>query len=410
MPLRITRILRDRRGNLTVLSAIMTTTLVGVAGLVADYGNGLLNRMHDQTMSDTAAMAAATVYSEVGTTAAMNTAVSNVASLNGYASGNVSASLVSSPTGDGNQAVKVVVNSTVPLTFTRVLINQSSVGVTATSYAELKSNTPGGCVLALDTTAHQAITISGSANVQEPNCTVVSNSDNSDALDMSGSAVLKAACTVSVGGQNTTSGLTLTSCKTPTTYATAVTDPYATLAAPTSLTSGPCLSLPNPPTNIPQGYYCNGMNISGTATFQSGTFYIKGNLAFQGGSNVSGSNVTFFIDKSGTTAISGSAVVNLSAPSTGTYAGILFFGDRAGNTSNNNNISGASTSVLTGTLYYPTQQVTYSGGSSSPSNCTHVIGDTITFSGSTYLGNSCSSAGVASITASGGSMTASLVQ
>lgn len=402
---------RDRRGNITVLSAIMTTTLVGVAGLVADYGNGLLNRMHDQRMSDTAAMAGATVYSELGTTSAMNTAVGNFASLNGYASGNVSASLVSSPTGDGNQAVKVVVNSTVPLTFTRVLLNQSSVGVTATSYAELKSNTPGGCVLALDPTAHQAITISGSANVQEPNCTVVTNSDNSDALDMSGSAVLKAACTVSVGGQNTTSGLTLTSCKTPTTHATAATDPYATLAAPTSLTSGSCLSLPNPPTNIPGGYYCNGMNISGTATFQSdATFYIKGNLAFQGGSNVSGTHVTFFIDKSGTTAISGSAVVNLSAPSTGTYAGILFFGDRAGSTSNNNNISGASTSVLTGTLYYPTQQVTYSGGSSSPSNCTHVIADTITFSGSTYLGNGCSSDGVASITASGGSMTALLVQ
>jgi hypothetical protein len=97
-------------------------------------------------------------------------------------------------------------------------------------------------------------------------------------------------------------------------------------------------------------------------------------------------------------------------PTTGTYAGILFFGDRAGNTSNNNNISGSSSSVLVGTIYYPTQQVTYSGGSTAPSNCTHIIGDTITFSGATYLGNGCASDGVASINPPGGSTTASLVQ
>ena len=184
----LSQLIRDKRGNITIISAVMMTSLVGVAGLVADYGNGLLNRLQDQRVSDIAALAGATIYSETGSTTSMTTAANDVAALNGYASGNVAASLVSSPSGDGNQAVEVVVNSTVPLTFSRLLQNQSSTPVSATSYAELKSSTAGGCILALDATAHQAITISGSANVQAPNCTVVSNSNNSDALDMSGSA------------------------------------------------------------------------------------------------------------------------------------------------------------------------------------------------------------------------------
>lgn len=403
------RLLRANHGNMAVLSAVMMTSLVGVGGLVTDYGTGLMSRMVDQRTADIAAIAGATVYGETGSASSMSTAVSNILSRNGYASTAAAASLVTSPSGDGNEAVKVIVSSTVPLTLSRMLSDQSSLRVNATSYAEVKASA-GGCILALSPNSSKAITISGSANVQAPNCTVVSDSDNSDALDMSGSAKLTTPCSVSVGGQNTTSGLTLTKCTNPTTNAPATPDPYASVPEPTSLASGTCLTLPNPPINVPQGYYCHGINVSTTATFQAGTYYVKGNLAFQGGSNVSGSNVTFFVDKSGTTAISGSATVNISAPTSGTYSGILLFGDRAGGTSNNNNISGSSSSVLTGALYYPTEEVTYSGGSSSPSACTQVVGYVITFSGSAYVGDSCSGVGVANINVSGLPSGVALVQ
>ena len=116
----------------------------------------------------------------------------------------------------------------------------------------------------------------------------------------------------------------------------------------------------------------------------------------------------FCVDKSGTTAISGSATATLSAPTTGTYAGILIFGDRTATTSNNNNISGSSSSTLTGVLYFPTQQITYSGGSNASTTCTQLVGDTITFSGSTSIGNSCTGTGTK--TFSSGAMYASLVQ
>ncbi|HLY05640.1 MAG TPA: hypothetical protein VKR31_07825 [Rhizomicrobium sp.] len=382
------------------------TSLVGVAGLAADYGSALYSRIEDQRMADTAAMAGAAVYAETNSTSAVTTAVGNMASLNGYASTRLTPTLVNSPTGDGNQAVKVVVSSTTPMTFSRVLTGTSSVSVSASSYAELKSASGSGCILTLDPTASQAFTISGSGYLDAPACDVIANSSNSDALDMSGSARISAACTITVGGQKTTTGLTLDLCTKPTTGAAATPDPYAAVPAPAI--SGPCLTLPSPPTNVPIGYYCHGINVSSTATFQSGgTYYVVGNLAFQGGSNVTAHNVTFYVT-GGTVAISGSAVVNLTAQTSGTYAGILFFGSRAGNTSNNN-ISGSSNSTITGALYFPTQQVTFSGGSNTPSACTEVIGDKITISGTAYLGDSCAGTGVASITPAN-SLKAALVQ
>ena len=406
------RFLRDRRGNFTVLSAVMMTSLVGVAGLVTDYGNGLFNHMKDQRAADIAAISGANMYSSSQSQTSMAVAVNNITNLNGYSSNNVSAALVSSPSGDGNNAVQVTVTSSVPLMLSKLLTGSSSMTVSATSYAEIKVTGGTGCILALDPTANQAITISGSAN-ETTDCDVISNSNASNSIDMSGASELKTPCTVSVGQQITTSGLTLTACSKIITGASATPDPYASIPNPTVPTTT-CLAVPNPPTNISPGYYCNGMNISGTATFKGGVYYISHNLAFQGGSNVSlvsGSpGVTFIINKSGTTAVSGSAIVNLYAQSTGTYSGILFFGDRTATTSNNNNISGSSSSIFNGALYFPTQQVSYTGGSNSAS-CTQVIGDTITFSGSAIINQTnCSTYGVTNILASNLPTTVALVQ
>ena len=59
---------RDRRGNIAILSTVMITSLVGVSGLVAEFGNGLLNRMQDQRIADAAAMGGGTVYNSTAST------------------------------------------------------------------------------------------------------------------------------------------------------------------------------------------------------------------------------------------------------------------------------------------------------------------------------------------------------
>jgi len=171
----LVRFLRDQRGNFTVLSSVMMVTLAGAAGLVADYGSGLYNRLEDQRIADTAAVAGARVYDETQSSTAVTTAVNNVAALNGISSGFVSSTIVSSPTGDGNQAVSVVIRSAPLLTFSRLLRTTASntLPVQANAYAEMK---PGGagCVIALDPSG-SGVTLTGSGTISAPNCAVASN-------------------------------------------------------------------------------------------------------------------------------------------------------------------------------------------------------------------------------------------
>ena len=177
----------------------MMTAVVGLAGLVAEYGDGLFNRIEDQRYADVAALAGATNYGFNTSVSAMNTAVSRAVTLNGLASIAAVASLVSSPTGDGNQAVQVTVSTSVPLMLSRVLRSNSTLPVQATAYAEIKPSSTD-CILALDPTAAQAITVTGNANVQAPHCDVVSDSNNSDAFYQGGASQITTACAIAVGG------------------------------------------------------------------------------------------------------------------------------------------------------------------------------------------------------------------
>ena len=100
---------RDRRAAVSIVAALSLPALIAFSSMVAEYGHGLLVKTENQRVADLAAYAGALAYNSNGTTTSMTSAANAVASLNGIASANVSASLVNSPTGDGNQAVQVTV-------------------------------------------------------------------------------------------------------------------------------------------------------------------------------------------------------------------------------------------------------------------------------------------------------------
>src|ERR1700722_19039621 len=168
------RFILDRRGNFSLMTAFMLAALAGTAGLVAEYGNGLFHRIQDQRLADAAAVAGATVYDETSSATSMNAAGANVAALNGL-NGCIHANLVSSPTGDGNQAVQVTVTTHAPLALSRLLLPAatSSIAIKATSFAEMK---PGaqGCIIALNT-GGTGVTVSGGATVSAPACAIASD-------------------------------------------------------------------------------------------------------------------------------------------------------------------------------------------------------------------------------------------
>ncbi len=165
---------RERRGSITMMAAIMMPVLLGVTGLGVEYGFGLLTRVQNQRTADLAAYSGALAYNASSSTTTMSKAVSNIASLNGYASTAAVASLVTSPTGDGHQAVSVTVTTNVPLVIAQLFGTGSQLPVSATSYVELTPNS-SACVIALQA-GGTGVTLSGGTTVSAPGCTVASNS------------------------------------------------------------------------------------------------------------------------------------------------------------------------------------------------------------------------------------------
>ena len=386
---------RDRRaawrsGNVAVMFGITLPIIVGVCGLGADVGYWYYQQRNLQSAADAAAYDGTVALKGGGSSTKITAAATTGATANGWSVANGTITVNSPPTSgnyQNNYSVQVVLTQNLPRFFSGIY-SASTVPSSATAVATYSGSV--GCILALDATANQAITVSGSASLAAPHCDVVSDSSSSDSIDVSGGASVSADCLVAVGTSKTNSNVTLAACGTPTNNASSVADPYASVPQPTTGT-GACTTVTGGQTDFYQGNYCSGLSVSwGPVTFHPGTYVVTGGgLNFNAGTNATGTNVTFFVGTGQTAAVSGSAVVNLSAPTSGTYSGILFFGSRS-STNGNNNFSGSSSSTLSGAIYFPTEEVTFSGGSANNTVCTQIVADTVTISGtSNFNGNAC---------------------
>ena len=164
----------DARGTISILGAFVLVGVVGVSALALEYGHALLQKSEDQRVADLAAYGGALVYNSSGSSSTDATsAASNIAALNGLSSG-VSPSVVTSPSGDGNKAVEVTVTTSVPLMLARVLTTNTTLPVSATSYAEIDANAPA-CIVALSSSG-TGISLSGDRQHHRRHCTVASNS------------------------------------------------------------------------------------------------------------------------------------------------------------------------------------------------------------------------------------------
>jgi hypothetical protein len=142
------------------------------------------------------------------------------------------------------------------------------------------------------------------------------------------------------------------------------------------------------------------MDLDGTVTMNDGTYIIDGgNLSIGAQAKVSCNSCTFVLtnSSSGSTAaigsvdINGGAEVKLSAPTSGTYNGILFYQDRRATSGNGkvNKINGNSSSVLSGAFYFPNQQLQVNGTSNLNFNCAQFVAYIVEFSGNGSITNTC---------------------
>ena len=173
------------------------------------------------------------------------------------------------------------------------------------------------------------------------------------------------------------------------------------LAAGAYTFCGPVNIQGNNTVTLRPGTYFGGIKITGNAnvTFSPGTYVLGGGgLTVTGNSTLKGTGVTFY---NGSTTgyayapidLTGNETANLSAPTSGTYEGFLFFQDpsvavgSAGST-----IVGNSSSTFDGIVYLPSTTLTYVGNSSG-SGYTIIVAYDITMTGNSSftVGNNYSS-------------------
>jgi hypothetical protein len=181
-------------------------------------------------------------------------------------------------------------------------------------------------------------------------------------------------------------------------YSVPQADPFASLPDPNISKGVKFNDKPQGKTTISPGTY-TGMDIQGNVTMKPGVYYIDGG-SFSVGSqaNVSGDGVTIIMTSSsaGTDAttiasadMNGGATVNLTAPTSGTYAGVLFYQDRRALDSGSNKINGNSSSKLQGAIYFPSQQLWFNGTTGMDIKCLQMVARRIDFNGNSVITNVC---------------------
>ena len=300
--------------------------------------------------------------------------------------------------------VEVILTQNIPRSFSGFFLNKP-VNVHGRAVAGFNDVI---CVLALSPTANDALFAAGSASTRFDNCIVASNSKSSSSVHMKG-ATFRADCIYSAGGYKVTGGsnaITLTDCDGPVTGMDPFPDPYVDVPVPTGASACVDGSSIQNTTVTPTLTHSSGskyirfcsLNVSGTVVFKPGIYIIDGTFSNTGNSTITGEDVTFVIG--GNVTLNGNVTMKLSAPKTGPYAGMLFFGDRDPQLEKVQ-ITGNANSIYTGAIYFPTGNLVYTGSSAQVGGCTQIVANTIEFTGNSNLHSTCGDAGTKEIVAVG---------
>lgn len=396
-------LIHDRSGNALILVALALPALIGAGGLAMDTIQWTLMQRQMQREADSAALSGAFARAQG---ASATTAANASLTRDGLVTLTTTPVIERPPTAGayaGNtEAVRVVLTTTKAMPFSS-LFKRSATTIKAEATAASITNGTY-CVVSLESSTATGITMQGSATVNM-GCGLATNSKGVPAVTASGSSTVTASHVAAVGGLKATANYTAGTVLIP--YTVPQKDPYAGLPTPT--VPSPCspkLTVnPNSTVNVsnPTGTACYaGMDIKGTVTFAPGIYYINGSSVSFGSqavvSNTGTGGVTFILTSStastdpssvATLSMNGGARVNLTATTTGTYAGMLFYQDRRASAGGSNTINGNANSSLQGGFYFKSQDLSFSGDSGMSTQCVQLVSRRVTFIGNNTIVNQC---------------------
>lgn len=406
------KLARCESGNALAICAAAMPLVIGAAAMGVDTVQASLARRQLQRMADSAALAGAYALAQSQTAA---TAVNHDLTLNDDVALSVSPVIENAPTTGpwaGNaRAVRVVLTTERAVPFMGFFTGDT---MTVTTEATATWDYSGEyCAVALEEAATAGITLIGNA-VVDLGCGMISNSSGNSAVTANGSSTVVASPIAAVGNvpssNNYASGTELLP------YSLPIEDPYADLPEPTVPSSCnnelrvqpndlPRVILPTEATSLGSGVYCfRGMDIKGSLTLLPGTYIIDGgSLSFGSQANVTslGLGVTFILtSRNAATApsqiaqlsLNAGATINLTAPETGTYAGILMYQDRR-SPWGTSHINGNSNSYFHGGFYFSNRELVFNGTAGMETECVQLVGRRLGFSGNASISNDCDDGG-----------------
>lgn len=402
--------LHSRRGSVVIMLALMLTMLIGFTALGTEVAFALYKQRQMQSVATAAALGGAAALM-TGHPANPATEAAAIAATAGFVDGTGGVTVtVNHPPLSGahignTSAVEVIVAQPRILPLSGLFVAKSW-NISARAVAT-QGNNAGDCILTLDTSTLSVDSVGNGANVLLNKCGMAVNGTGTSALSVTGGATLTAQSVTVVGLTRVSNGGSIVTTNGVKTLQSPVANPYASKQIPSSAGcnhNNLNLAWAASPQVLTPGVYCNGLSMGNGAivVMNPGVYIINGgSFAVQGGITLTGTGVTIVLTGSGgnyaTVTISNGVNVTLSAPTTGTTAGLVFFADpNAPNTLTSSVVGGASVK-LTGALYFPTQTVNYSNGTTTTATCTQLVAWQVTFTGGASFNSNCATAGTGSI-------------
>ncbi|MBS3960544.1 MAG: hypothetical protein KGZ61_01725 [Sandarakinorhabdus sp.] len=390
----VKRLLGDRRGAIALIFAASTPVIVGSVGLAVDTIQWTTAKRQIQRQADSGAIAGA--YGLAQSANVRATVTSDIAK-NNFVDLATAPVIENAPTVGpfaGNaRAVRVALAAEMRLPFSSILMTEP-VRISAEATAALVSNGEY-CAISLESGNTTGINMTGNATI-DLNCGMATNSVSANSVSAGGSSRITASPIMGVGGLRPSSNYGPGTVLIP--YGVPQPDPFAALPGTFPLGSNQNGNVgSNQTRTLNPGTY-NNFRLQGNVTLNPGIYYLNG-TDFDVGSQarVSGSGVVIILTGSGPANIgqaniNGGATINLTAPTTGTYAGVLFYQDRrAPATNQTNKMNGNSTSTFRGAMYFPNQELQFNGTTGMNTNCIQLVARRLTFTGNSTVSNVCPS-------------------
>ena len=412
-----------------ILAVVMALVMLGFIGFALDVGYFFHEKRMIQGAADAAALAAAEEYGYGNTSSQAQTAANAAAKVNGFntalSTNPATVVLSTSSTGSyasGGSAPSSWVQATVSQPISGLFMQAfnsglSTMTISATAYAgEGSVATPCVC---LEGTSGETLNMSNNAKLTASSCGITVDSTSNSAVGVVGSAnitapTLNIASTGWTSSANVNNGGSISSSTKITTGASSCAPAMPTAPVDTTCSANPMSSISGGGvaytvgpgssygTTVGGNMVCyNALTVGGngdTATLNAGIYVINGgSLHFLSGNiNGGGSGVMFYLENGASLTVDNGANMSLSAPTSGTYSGILFYQQATDTTTLS--FQGGSSTVVSGAVYAPGAAITLGNGSGSAMTSA-IVAQSLTMNG----GGTLTTASVGGSGGSGGS-------